>query len=269
MINLGEKIRQDRKETGLTQKELAEMLEVHWNTVARWERNEIECRIDQLHRIAAITKRHISWFFSEDPATKGKAFVQVDGLKFRFAREKNNYTVKDIAVLLELPEKVIKDIEKESAKLEMEYLHRMVFVLGYPVSWFFTDDSNKEWIENKKVYERWLDTGREDWKFKEQYYSMWEQGKMKPRLGFDDMENHLKNSYEMWLHFFNKKESEFSDEDKKTLEYLKSLTQKLSDGVKSEIDYFLKLKKARERQKLKEDKNIKEIAKLRKALEER
>ena len=260
MVNLGKKIKQARKEIGLTQKELAKIMDVHWNTIARWERDEIECRIDQLLRIADLTKRPISWFFGEVPEAEGKVYMQVDGNKFRYCREKNNYSIKEIAVLLELPEKVIRDIEKGSAPLEMEYFHRMIFVLGYPVSWFFTDESNKEWIENDKAYERWLDAGRSNWKFQEHFYNLWEQEKIQPKPGFDDMKNWL-NSYKMWNSFFKKIElanqgegesskptqKELSNEDKKTLKNLKSLAENLSKGTKSEIDFFIKQKREREK----------------------
>ncbi len=274
MFNIGERIRQARKEAGFTQKKLADLVEVHWNTVARWERNEVECRLDQMHRIAASTNKPLSWFFGEEAIDKSKVMVGVSGLKFRLAREKNDYSIKEVAVLLELPESTIEQLEKSSASLEMEYLHRMIFVLGYPVSWFFTDESNKEWCKSDRIYERWLDTGRASWKFQEHFYNMWEQEKMHPKLDFEDTKNWLKNSYKMWTSFFKKidtsdrEKSEYSDGDKKTLEYLKDLTNKLSQGVKSEIDFFLKVKRDREKYKSLEARNIHEIIEVGEKIEE-
>ncbi len=40
----GEELRRIRERLGLTQRQLAERLGVHWNSVARWERNEMSIR---------------------------------------------------------------------------------------------------------------------------------------------------------------------------------------------------------------------------------
>lgn len=40
----GEELHRIRQRLGLTQAQLAERLGVHWNSVARWERNEMSIR---------------------------------------------------------------------------------------------------------------------------------------------------------------------------------------------------------------------------------
>ena len=60
-------------------------------------------------------------------------------------------------------------------------------------------------------------------------------------------------------------QKELSNQDKKNLEYLKSLSEKLSKGTKSEIDFFIKQKRERERfRKMKNEssRGIPEIGKL-------
>jgi len=51
----GKALRRLRRACGLTQETLAQRLSVHWNTVARWERNEVPIRpaMEQLIRLVA------------------------------------------------------------------------------------------------------------------------------------------------------------------------------------------------------------------------
>ncbi len=52
-MTIGERIKEIRKEAGLTQKELAEMCEIAIITIQQYERNKRQPRIEQLQRIAA------------------------------------------------------------------------------------------------------------------------------------------------------------------------------------------------------------------------
>jgi len=241
MINLGARIKEARKQKKLTQKQLGELVDVHWNTIARWERNEIECRIDQLEKISKVTDKPLAWFFGKDTENQGKCFVEVDGVKFSYAREKNNYSARELAVLLEMPEDVLLEIEEKNRKVEMEYIHRMVFALGYPCSWFFTSESNKDWVDSDELYDIWLNTGKEKWKFKDYFYDQWEKKKMKPQMGLDDMLNWLKKTTQLW--------KDKTKNDKEVIENLKPLAEEISKSTISEINHFLKRRRDRIKQR--------------------
>ena len=57
-IMKGEELRKIRKQMGLTQAEFADLVGVHWNSIARQERNEIGIRESQAKLIRLIEKQH-------------------------------------------------------------------------------------------------------------------------------------------------------------------------------------------------------------------
>lgn len=61
--HVGRRIAMARRAAGLTQRQLAECLGIHWNTVARWERGEISPSINVLANIAFEFQRGLPWFF--------------------------------------------------------------------------------------------------------------------------------------------------------------------------------------------------------------
>jgi len=126
----------------------------------------------------------------------------------------------------------------------MEYIHRMVFTLGYPCSWFFTSESNKEWVESDELYDIWLNSGKEKWKFKDYFYDMWEKKKMKPKMGLDDMLNWLKKTTQLW--------KDKTEDDKEVIEKLKLLAEEISKSTLSEINHFLKRRRERIKHKNKQ-----------------
>jgi len=59
----GQRIREARKDAGLTAEQIAPMLGVTMGTVLRWERNEIKrLSYDQLVSIARVTGKPLSYF---------------------------------------------------------------------------------------------------------------------------------------------------------------------------------------------------------------
>jgi DNA-binding transcriptional regulator YiaG len=50
----GNELKQIRKRLGLTQPELADRIGVHWNTLARWERDEVPIRESMSRLIRSI-----------------------------------------------------------------------------------------------------------------------------------------------------------------------------------------------------------------------
>jgi len=53
-MKLGARIKQLRKERGLTQEQLADAVNVHWRTISNLERNKAHPRSDLLARLARL-----------------------------------------------------------------------------------------------------------------------------------------------------------------------------------------------------------------------
>lgn len=238
MPNLGARIKTARKTRKMTQKDLASKVEVHWNTVARWERNEIECRIDQIVKIAEVTEHPVEWFFSDDKDQPDNRTVMIDSVKFRIARERNNYSVKEAAVLLELSEEKIEEIERSCGRVDVEYLHRMLFVLGFFSSWYLEADDKLEWNkDDSNIYQWWIESGIKPWKFKEHFYNLWDRKLITPPMEYEDMARWLRETTELWRCFYQGNGK--SKEEIETVNYLKNLVKKLNNGAIGEAAYFL------------------------------
>ncbi len=63
---IGEQIKKARKLKGMSQEELAYSIEVHSNTVARWERGEINPTGKSLKKIAQVLKVPISSLYDDE-----------------------------------------------------------------------------------------------------------------------------------------------------------------------------------------------------------
>ena len=66
MKNLGDKIAQKRKDTGMTQSEFAEKLSVTRQTVSRWESGAIMPDIDKLSTIADLLNVSCDYLLKDD-----------------------------------------------------------------------------------------------------------------------------------------------------------------------------------------------------------
>ena len=65
---IGERIKQARKEAGLTQEELADLVEVTARTIQAYEAGDIDA-YRKLNKLAEVLRRDISWFLhGEDDA---------------------------------------------------------------------------------------------------------------------------------------------------------------------------------------------------------
>lgn len=62
---LGERIRDARVASTLTQRQLGDRVGVDAATVSRWERDEHEPSLRTLREIAEATDRALSWFFAD------------------------------------------------------------------------------------------------------------------------------------------------------------------------------------------------------------
>ena len=70
MINAGNQVRIARKKSGLTQEELAERIGKNSNLLARWERGEVEMKVDTIMSIAKALNLSISQLLEDDTSSK-------------------------------------------------------------------------------------------------------------------------------------------------------------------------------------------------------
>ena len=63
--DVGARIKEARETLGLSQTALAEQLGQGERTVQAWERNERTPRMGSLTRLASLSDRPVSWFFTE------------------------------------------------------------------------------------------------------------------------------------------------------------------------------------------------------------
>ena len=64
-MTVGDKIRQKRQEYGMSQEQLANLLDVNLKTVYRWEKNETLPRFDMIKKIAEIFDCSPGWFLTD------------------------------------------------------------------------------------------------------------------------------------------------------------------------------------------------------------
>jgi len=68
-MTIGERIKQARKAKGLKQKKLAEILEVNYTTISRWEKGEREPRIGDVQKLADALDISVSDLLGEPRPT--------------------------------------------------------------------------------------------------------------------------------------------------------------------------------------------------------
>lgn len=103
-MSLGEKIRKLRLSKDITQKELADQLNVSFQTVSKWENNINEPDLASLKKIANIFNCPIDFFFEDD-------------------EEKINNSLENISK--ENESKEVKEETKEEIKEEVKKVERL------------------------------------------------------------------------------------------------------------------------------------------------
>lgn len=78
---LGDKIKQARKEAGLTRNKFAELTGVSQQQVFEWERNNSNPKLERIEVIARVTDKPASWFFDENPPDKPLTRADLDEIK--------------------------------------------------------------------------------------------------------------------------------------------------------------------------------------------
>ena len=79
-IKFGINIVKARKESGLEQKDLADLLNYTQPSVSRWENNKVDCPAYVLEDIARITNKKIEWFFQDHTGEPEKPVEKVTNL---------------------------------------------------------------------------------------------------------------------------------------------------------------------------------------------
>jgi len=91
ILTLGEKLKKSRQYSGLSQKQLGEILQLSDKTVSAYEVNRAEPSLDILQKIAQATKTPIHYFFKQADST-----IETD-LKIMFERvERELLDVKEL-----------------------------------------------------------------------------------------------------------------------------------------------------------------------------
>lgn len=71
--SLGDKLKEGRAATGLTQVQAAEFLNVHPLSVSRWETGTVEPSVTRLVQLAELYAVPVAWFLEDENAGLGAA----------------------------------------------------------------------------------------------------------------------------------------------------------------------------------------------------
>ena len=63
---LGDRLKQARKAKNLTQKQLADLIDVKHNSISDWENNLHNPNVDQIKQLSKALDVEITWFYSDD-----------------------------------------------------------------------------------------------------------------------------------------------------------------------------------------------------------
>lgn len=94
--DMGNKIREARKQAGMAQKDLAAAVHVETMTVSRWERGAHAPSLDMLETIAAVTGRPLSYFLDQ-PQRKGVPPPTVDPVTLQTELAELVYRLEELA----------------------------------------------------------------------------------------------------------------------------------------------------------------------------
>ena len=121
MKNLGDKIAQKRKDTGMTQSEFAEKLSVTRQTVSRWEAGTVLPDIDKISDIATILNVSCDYLLNDDVSDDTPVINRTVSRLLKDAQGKNvklNFFDGEADVDLYLPDCRILDFEGNWMKVE-------------------------------------------------------------------------------------------------------------------------------------------------------
>lgn len=112
-MGIGDRIRKSRKESGLTQAQLAKMLNVSAQSIGQWERGERTPKFETLVKIAEILEDDPIYLQSPDLWLEMSGFKDKDCIWFDFDDD-------DLVKGLQTPERLVLDSMKLLNKLGKE-----------------------------------------------------------------------------------------------------------------------------------------------------
>lgn len=111
MDTFGKRLREARKEKGLSQNELAKVLETNHSVIGKYERDEVKPSIDAVRKIAGILGTTVSYLLGEDE--NQDLFKDPDMLKR--LKEINNLPEEDKKCILYNLDAVLRDVRTRQA----------------------------------------------------------------------------------------------------------------------------------------------------------
>jgi len=134
-VNLGEKIRDLRKERGLTLTDVAGKLEISPSYLSAVERGLRKPSIPLLKRISDVLNISVAYLVG----------MMNDGItseRLRFMRESRNLGLEDMAEISEIPLSTLEKFESGLAKPDPDELKRMSEALNIPMHYFLDQGGN-------------------------------------------------------------------------------------------------------------------------------
>lgn len=145
-MGLGQKIRDFRKERGITLSNLAEQLEISPSYLSAVERGVRKPSIPMLKRISEALNVSVTYLLSEsdDEATAEK---------LRFIRESRGLSIEDLAEISEIPVASLEKFERGQAVPDLEDLKKLSEALNVNLRYFLeqSDQANSLGYRLKKL----------------------------------------------------------------------------------------------------------------------
>ncbi len=128
-MSLGQKIRDFRKERGITLTELANQLKISPSYLSAVEREIRKPSIPMLKRISEALNVSVSYLV-------GSTDDAVTGEKLRFMRESRGLSIEDLAEISELPASMLEKFESGQATPDLEDLKKLSEALNVTLRYF-------------------------------------------------------------------------------------------------------------------------------------
>lgn len=103
------RIRQARKEAGLTQEQLAALIERHKRTIENYERVRVP-DFSELNKIARVLNRPVEWFLHGDQPDRDEVLEAIDDLRSTLEQVDRKIDVADVPGRLVAIEASIRDL---------------------------------------------------------------------------------------------------------------------------------------------------------------
>lgn len=152
---IGERIKERRKEKGLTQKQLAKELQLSQKQISKYENNESQPPIDQLQKLTEILEVSADWLLT-DTIEFTETITRIEAIdpnslggRIRKARQEKNLIQRELSEKIDIKLSKLNQIERNiGRKPEIELIEKIAQVLDTSTDWLLYGDKN-ECIANK------------------------------------------------------------------------------------------------------------------------